>query len=430
VTEPVASLQNIGKRYVKYDDVPTLLTGMRRMFKRGKRGILWAVRNFNLDIHRGDAVGIIGRNGSGKSTTLSMLAGVTAPTEGIVRVQGRLAPLLKLGVGFQNELTGRENVYINSVILGMTTAEVERRFDDIVAFAEMEKFIDTPVKFYSSGMMVRLGFASALAADPDLLIIDEVLSVGDVAFQMRCFDRMSELRERGTTLVVVSHNLGAIRRLAEKVVVLHDGEERFVGGTNDGIGVYHDLLRMSLLEHEHEAGASGGPVSVLSFDLFAEDGAPTSNVRTGEVGEFRMRVKFNQNVQEAAFGVAIVTEAGQFVYAENSAKGGTRDFNDGEIVTLCMRAPVALTTGTYSATAGIVWGKGRRENMRSPTKAFYVSGRPLVRGVADLNVIFEVDESGAERVQVASDGSSPTAHGGPEGSDEISEIAEETHPLL
>lgn len=416
MTAPVATLSDVGKRFVKYDDVPTLVTGLRRIFKRGTRGHLWAVRHLDLDVMPGDAIGMIGRNGSGKSTSLSMLAGVTAPTEGVVRVKGRLAPLLKLGVGFNNELTGRENVFVNGVILGMSTKEIERRFDDIVAFAEMARFIDTPVKFYSSGMLVRLGFASALAADPDLLIIDEVLSVGDVAFQMRCFDRMQELRDNGTTLVVVSHNLGAIRRLAEKVIVLHDGETKFFGGTNEAVGIYHDLLRESLLQTEAEASESGGAVSILSFDLYADDGRPTSNLRTGEMAEFRMRARFNESVEDAIFGISIVTETGQFVYGENSVSQGTRDFKAGELVTLRMRAPAMLVTGTYSGTAGIVWGKGERHRVRSPSKAFYIAGRPLVRGVADLRSSFEVEGSEAE------------PHAAPDGL--TSEVPEESHSIL
>src|SRR5581483_2154962 len=180
----------------------------------------------------------IGRNGSGKSTTLAMLAGVTAPTEGVVRVRGRLAPLLQLGVGFDQELTGRENVFVNGTILGMSASEIRGSFDEIVAFSEMADFIDTPVKFYSSGMVVRLGFAAAVAAEPDLLIVDEVLAVGDVAFQIKSFERMLAVRERGTTIVVVSHNMSSIRQLADSVVVLHQGEVRYRGAPSEGIWLY------------------------------------------------------------------------------------------------------------------------------------------------------------------------------------------------
>ena len=279
--ERLAELIDVGKRYVKYDDVPTLVHGLRHLFKRGRRGRLWAVRHVDLEINRGEAIGILGRNGSGKSTTLSMLAGVTAPTEGIVRVNGRIAPLLRLGIGFDQELTGRENVYVNGMILGQTSKEIDGRLDDIIAFSEIEDFIDTPVKFYSSGMTVRLGFASAVAADPDLLIIDEVLAVGDMAFQTKCFDRMLEMRANGATLVVVSHNMQSVQRLANEALVLRDGEVVFRGPTSDAISAYHESLRDARHVTEDADGETAA-VEILSMDLHTEDGKLSSNVTSGE----------------------------------------------------------------------------------------------------------------------------------------------------
>src|SRR5207302_5234688 len=194
------------------------------------------------EVQSGECIGVIGRNGSGKSTLLQMVAGVTSPTEGTVRVRGRIAPLVSVGVGFHPELTGRENVYVNGTILGLTRAEIDRRFDSILDFSGIHAFIDTPVKFYSSGMFVRLGFAVAVEATPDVLLVDEVLAVGDVAFQLKCFRRMAEIREQGTTVVVVSHNLNAIRQLCDRALVLHDGTMRHDGDVDDGIGIYHSLL--------------------------------------------------------------------------------------------------------------------------------------------------------------------------------------------
>jgi ABC-type polysaccharide/polyol phosphate transport system ATPase subunit len=386
----LAELIDVGKCYTKYEDVPTLVSGARHMLRRGKRGKLWAARHVDLSVERGEAIGVIGRNGSGKSTTLGMLAGVTAPSEGIVRVNGRLAPLLRLGVGFEQELTGRENVFINGMILGMTTKEVEQRFDSIVAFAEMEQFIDTPVKFYSSGMLVRLGFASAVAAEPDLLIVDEVLAVGDLSFQFRSFERMMEMRDNGATLVVVSHNMAAIRRLVERTMVLHKGEVKYLGPTTEAISIYHDLMRDAMREQRGETDAAP-TVDVLSFEMFGEGGLPTSNVRSGETVTFRMQVRFDETIHDAMFGINIASEAGQFVYGENSVETVKQTFNAGEVYTFKMNAPLGLTSGSYTASGGVHWGAAVKGQVNSTAKIFYVTGRPLTRGLVDLNATFEVE---------------------------------------
>ncbi len=395
MSDQLAILRDVGKRYVKYDDVPTLLTGLRQLFKRGKRSDLWAVRHLDLEVGRGEAIGVIGRNGSGKSTTLAMMAGVTAPTEGTLRVNGRIAPLLRLGVGFEQELTGRENVFINGMILGMTQKEIASKFDEIVAFSELEKFIDTPVKFYSSGMTVRLGFAAAVAAEPDLLIVDEVLAVGDVAFQTRSFDRMLELRDKGATVVVVSHNMAAIRRMAERCVVLHNGEVRFQGPTGDAISLYHDLLRVNVRSNTGEDQSE--KVRILDLEMLGADGTPTANVATDEVVTFRFRVRFDGDVEEAVFGVSITTEAGLLVYGENSAKLNIRSFRAGDERIFTVTAPISLVGGSYIATGGVWWGTVVKEQFIAPPKIFYVSGRPgMKRGVADLNATFAIEAPASE----------------------------------
>src|SRR5579875_711372 len=210
-------LRGVGKRYTKYVDTPMLVTSALRLRAGHRRDRLWALRGVDLDVEDGESFGVIGRNGSGKSTLMMLVGGITAPTEGSLRVWGRVAPLISVGVGFHRELTGRENIYVNGTVLGLTRRQIDRRLDAIVDFAEVEQFIDTPVKFYSSGMFVRLGFAVAVHADPDVLIVDEVLAVGDLAFQVKCYERMNEIRSRGTTVVMVSHHLGAVRRMCERV---------------------------------------------------------------------------------------------------------------------------------------------------------------------------------------------------------------------
>src|SRR5215468_9055683 len=202
----------------------------------------WALKDVSFDINQGDVIGIIGRNGAGKSTLLKVLSRITSPTLGSVTVRGRLASLLEVGTGFHPELTGRENIYLNGAILGMRKAEIKRHFDEIVDFAEVEQFLDTPVKHYSSGMYVRLAFAVAAHLNPEILVIDEVLAVGDVAFQKKCLGKMGEVSRGGRTVLFVSHNMAAVENLCSRGVVLHHGQLKFDGTSKDAIQYYLNSL--------------------------------------------------------------------------------------------------------------------------------------------------------------------------------------------
>jgi len=199
---------------------------------------LWAVRDVSFEVQPGEVVGVIGRNGAGKSTLLKMLSRITEPTSGRIQIRGRMGSLLEVGTGFHQELTGRENIYLNGAILGMSRREIARRFDDIVAFAEVDKFLDTPVKRYSSGMFVRLAFAVASHMDPEILVVDEVLAVGDQAFQKKCLGKMGEVSKSGRTVLFVSHNMATILNLCEKVVLLERGQLAFVGDCQKGVELY------------------------------------------------------------------------------------------------------------------------------------------------------------------------------------------------
>jgi lipopolysaccharide transport system ATP-binding protein len=199
---------------------------------------LWALRGVSLEVRRGELVGIIGHNGAGKSTLLKILSRITRPTEGEVEIYGRVGSLLEVGTGFHGDLTGRENVYLSGAILGMRRAEIERKFDEIIQFSELEKFIDTPVKFYSSGMYVRLAFSVAAQLEPEILIMDEVLAVGDAAFQQKCLDKMHEIRQQGRTIFFVSHNLPAVTRLCRRVVLLEGGRVAADGAAQEVVNRY------------------------------------------------------------------------------------------------------------------------------------------------------------------------------------------------
>ena len=243
---PIISVSGLSKCYrlgheVRHDTLRDRLAhGLRGLFARRTRSgpasaeeDFWALRDISFDVQRGEVVGIIGRNGAGKSTLLKILSRITEPTAGRVSLRGRVASLLEVGTGFHPELTGRENIFLNGAILGMQRAEIRRKFDEIVAFAEVEKFLDTPVKRYSSGMYVRLAFAVAAHLDPEILIIDEVLAVGDASFQKKCLGKMNEVsRQQGRTVLFVSHNMGAIKQLTTRCIYLIRGTVAEVGATN------------------------------------------------------------------------------------------------------------------------------------------------------------------------------------------------------
>lgn len=224
---------------------------------------IWALKNVSFEVKRGEVVGIIGKNGSGKSTLLKILSRVTSPTEGYAEVYGRVGSLLEVGTGFHPELTGRENIYFNGAILGMKKAEIERKFDEIVAFSEIEKFLDTPVKRYSSGMYLRLAFAVAAHLEPEILIVDEVLAVGDAQFQKKCLGKMGEVAKGGRTVLFVSHNMSAIRELCSRALLLNSGRVVFEGSSTETIAKY--LMNQGPTP---EAGARSGAGAFIVREFF------------------------------------------------------------------------------------------------------------------------------------------------------------------
>jgi ABC-type polysaccharide/polyol phosphate transport system ATPase subunit len=253
------SIRGLGKRYRIGTYLPSDGTLRGLVSERLSRPVarpsrkapkyIWALKDLNLEVTAGSVIGIVGRNGVGKSTLLKILSRITDPTEGTAELYGKVASLLEVGTGFHGELTGRENVYLNGAITGMTRSEVERRFDDIVAFSELEQFIDTPVKRYSSGMYVRLGFAVAAHLDPDILLVDEVLAVGDLSFQRRCLNRMNDVARTGRTVIFVSHQMTAIRRLCKQTIWMEAGRIKEFGPTGEVVARYErDSLGPSISE--------------------------------------------------------------------------------------------------------------------------------------------------------------------------------------
>ncbi len=396
-------LRGAGKRYTKYEDTPTLVYGLMHAWRPGRRSKLWAVRDVDLDIAPGEAVGVIGRNGQGKSTLLQMLSGVTAPTEGTVRVAGRIAPLISVGVGFHPELTGRENIYVNGTILGLTRREIEARLDAIVAFSEIEAFLDTPVKFYSSGMFVRLGFSVAAHIDPDVLLIDEVLAVGDLGFQLKCFQHMNRLIANGTTVVVVSHNLNAVRQVCPRAVLMNGGRKVADGPVEATISAYHEALG-DLEDPGAERTAGGIPVergalSVLDVTLSGADGLATANFRSGQELRADVRVRANTWVSRPYLSLAVLSDSGVVVYQDQNLFEPFPPLAEGEERVLTAGCRLDLATGTY--TVQLVVGRATpgcddpirlADDMailaRPPALAVYVDGRHTVNGLADLHATF------------------------------------------
>src|SRR5436309_15566242 len=238
MTDPIITVENLGKRYSlrhqrdqRYVALRDVLTEKAKsLFRRNgdsarpTREEFWALKDVSFEVKQGEVLGIIGRNGAGKTTLLKIISRITEPTEGRVRIKGRVASLLEVGTGFHPELTGRENIYLNGAILGMAKAEIKSKFDEIVAFAETEKFLDTPVKRYSSGMYVRLAFAVAAHLEPEILVVDEVLAVGDAEFQQKCLGKMEQVSRGGRTVLFVSHNMAAIEALCSSGLVLAEGK--------------------------------------------------------------------------------------------------------------------------------------------------------------------------------------------------------------
>lgn len=297
----------VSKKYRIYHESEEKKSALGRLTRRlrGQWDDFWALRNVSFEVERGEALGIIGQNGAGKSTILKLLYNITAPTKGRISVNGRLAALIEVASGFHPELTGRENVFLNGSLLGMKRREIRRKLDSIVDFAGVSAFIDTPVKRYSSGMYLRLGFSIAAHLDPDILLLDEVLAVGDAAFQSRCIERIHQLRREGTTIVFVSHNLGAVESLCDRVFLLRQGEIFRSGPPREVISEYeHMLVNLPAAAPDKQTHvASTSPVQIESVTFYNSAGRRTTIFATGD--EVRAELEFivHEPVEDALIEV-------------------------------------------------------------------------------------------------------------------------------
>jgi lipopolysaccharide transport system ATP-binding protein len=350
----------------------------------------WALRDLSFEVTRGQVLGVIGRNGAGKSTLLKILSRITEPTEGRVELHGSVASLLEVGTGFHPELTGRENIYLNGSILGMSRQHIKARFDQIVAFAEIERFLDTPVKRYSSGMYVRLAFAVAAHLEPDILIVDEVLAVGDAVFQEKCLATMKDVsRSRGRTVLFVSHNLGAIQSLCDSAILLSQGQLAFAGSVEDTVRAYMQRgeSQAAVDDLSHCVRSGTGEARVLGVRFEDESGAELNHFRMGEPMTVIVRAHFPTPLQDPTFGVNIVTDTGVLVADCRSSHYGLKFGRAEGVVEYRMRiASVALYPRGYgvepwladaAGLADIDWVRG--------AASFTVTAGPRFLSGANVN---------------------------------------------
>jgi lipopolysaccharide transport system ATP-binding protein len=361
-SDAAISVRGLGKRYEIYAQprdrlLQSLFRGRRQFFQE-----FWALADVSIEVHRGESVGIIGRNGSGKSTLLQVIAGTLTPTTGTVEVAGRVAALLELGSGFNPEFSGRENVYLNGAILGLPHAEITARFDDIVAFSGLEEFIDRPVGTYSSGMLMRLAFSVAVNVNPEILIVDEALAVGDAAFQLKCLERLEHLRRSGVTMLFVSHDAGLVKSLCERAVYLERGRVKAQASPDVITELYALDVRQS------EGIQAGTPVALKPFvgegngiafgtvegrivaARFLSTGGPRAASLYGSDLEFEVDVEFRADIEQPSVTAIVLDRLAREVggtYVPITATAG----DDGRVrATLRFGFRVPLGAGSYSIT--------------------------------------------------------------------------------
>ena len=356
MAEPVIRVENLGKKYrigkaeKKSDTIAgailnglkSPLTNLRQIRNLSKLDIeddsvFWALRDVNFDVHHGEVLGIIGHNGAGKSTLLKILSQIAEPSTGQLTIRGRIAALLEVGTGFHAELTGRENIYMNGTILGMTKKEIDRKLDEIVEFSGVEKHLDTPVKFYSSGMRVRLGFAVAAHLEPEILIIDEVLSVGDAEFQKKCLGKMEDVSRQGRTVLFVSHNLDAVRSLCSRGILMKNGRLDFAGAVNDTIDRYMLHHKTSVLNQEFAWDTAPGTAELRLLSAALHSTSPDGLLTIDS--DLNLIFKFRADRAFPDFNLSLVLWT----------ISGTLIFN-------CVTSPVHVTPGEHHAAITIPGG--------------------------------------------------------------------------
>jgi len=364
-------VEHLGKRYVlgaratgQQTLRDSLVASAARLVSKTSSAMsdeLWALNDVSFSVQPGEVVGIIGRNGAGKSTLLKILSRITEPTRGRVEVYGRTGSLLEVGTGFHPELSGRENVFLNGAILGMRKAEIDRHFDEIIAFAGVERFVDTPVKRYSSGMFLRLAFAVAAHLVPEILIVDEVLAVGDAAFQQKCLNKMGDVAREGRTVLFVSHNMAAIKHLCPRAIVLSSGEMTYDGPSQDAVRLYLanttglDDQSLDGLRFDNPEPRSDEQFEVTSVEVLGEDGKVKPALATGEYARFRIKWRASEAVRNAGVELGVYTLEGVplIQYSTRPVASVDVQFSRGENFIDCEFPQFPLAGGQYYLSVGL-----------------------------------------------------------------------------
>jgi len=390
---PALEVADVSKKFRLYRERPSSLKA-RLIHSRMRAEDFWALRDVSFDIPEGSSLGLIGHNGSGKTTLLKIVAGILRPTSGMVRQRGRLAALLELGAGFHPELTGRENVYLNASFLGLSRRETDAAYDGIVAFAELEDFMDNQVKFYSSGMLVRLGFAVAVHVDPEVLLIDEVLAVGDEAFQAKCLDRIRQFQRDGRTIVLVTHALDTVTQICDRAVMLHHGEVHAAGAPADVVReMRHVLLGTTDPGFVPEEGTR--QAEIASVELIWGSGSSETAMRRGDGLTIQVDVRTNEPVADLDVDFQILDGA------TNHAVLDSRTSSHGiSIARFDGKKRVRFRIGSFPYTAGKYWvtvglssrETGRLYHVQTQRYGFDVVDAVRIQDRIDVPVDVEVED--------------------------------------
>jgi lipopolysaccharide transport system ATP-binding protein len=390
-------VQNVSKLYRLYRRPADRL---REMLPRARQrhSEFWALRDIGFHLEKGEMLGLVGPNGCGKSTLLQIVSGILQPTTGRVVAHGRIAALLELGAGFNPEFSGRENVYLNGEILGLSRAEIRKAMPSIEAFAEIGTFIDRPVKEYSSGMYVRLAFSTAIHVDPDILIVDEALAVGDAVFANRCVRKFQELRERKITVLFVSHDLGLVKQLSDRAILLLGGRIAAEGAPSDVINRYIGLV---LGKHEPQIKKEDrvrssfrhgdGSSEILDVRLLNARGAPVASVASGEPITVRVRSRFRRPMSDPMVGILIRTRIGMDVYGTNTRleRAELGNFQEGDELEVDFAIECWLTPQQYTLTVATQNPDGSSHDWLDDAIAFEVVDTRVAAGVANLRAKIE-----------------------------------------
>jgi lipopolysaccharide transport system ATP-binding protein len=396
------ALKNISKTFKQYEKPVDRLQEL--LIPRKQIGTeFWALKDINLVVPKGKTLGVVGQNGSGKSTLLQIIAKTMRPTKGEVFVNGRVSALLELGCGFNPEFTGRENVFFNGTVLGLTTQEIEEKFSEIVSFAEIGDFLEQPVKTYSSGMVVRLAFAVAASIEPDILIIDEALAVGDAKFQARCMKRIRKLREEGVTILFVSHDLSAIQSFCNYAILMEGGQVIEGGNPKEIINKYIGLLSLDYETQETNTTCNHSLVQRGSYEhgnklaqiervLIKDYQTKSQTIYTNSLIELEIIISAKEDIKDLVVGISIRNLLGVVIYGTNTflLNKQTLKIKTNQQLTIIFKVPCYLNKGTYTLTVGLHKDNGTSYDWIDEVDVFEVLNCKECDGIVDLHAEYEV----------------------------------------